>query len=102
PPSAAHWLGTDELGRDILSRIIHGSRITLYIVTLVVVIAAPLGLLMGTVSGYFGGWLDAGLMRVTDIFLAFPRCSLALAFVAALGPGPETAVIAIAITAGPT
>jgi peptide/nickel transport system permease protein len=102
PPSAAHWLGTDELGRDILSRIIHGSRITLYIVTLVVVIAAPLGLLIGTVSGYFGGWIDAVLMRVTDIFLAFPRLILALAFVAALGPGIENAVIAIAITAWPT
>ena len=81
PPSAAHWFGTDELGRDILSRIIHGSRITLYIVTLVVVIAAPVGLLVGTVAGYFGGWVDAVLMRLTDIFLAFPRLILALAFV---------------------
>jgi len=101
PPSGAHWLGTDELGRDILSRIIHGSRITLYIVTLVVVIAAPIGLLVGTVSGYFGGWVDAILMRVTDIFLAFPRLILALAFVAALGPGIDNAVIAISITAWP-
>lgn len=102
PPGADHWLGTDELGRDILSRIIHGSRITLYIVTLVVVIAAPIGLLVGTVSGYFGGWVDAVLMRVTDIFLAFPRLILALAFVAALGPGIDNAVIAISITAWPT
>ncbi|MFW5679852.1 MAG: nickel transporter permease [Pseudomonadota bacterium] len=101
PPSAAHWLGTDELGRDILSRIIHGSRITLYIVTLVVVIAAPVGLLVGTVAGYLGGWIDTVLMRLTDIFLAFPRLILALAFVAALGPGIENAVIAIAITAWP-
>lgn len=102
PPGPEHWLGTDELGRDILSRILHGARITLYIVTLVVVIAAPVGLLVGTVAGYFGGWLDALLMRLTDIFLAFPRLILALAFVAALGPGIDNAVIAIAITAWPT
>lgn len=101
PPSAAHWLGTDELGRDILSRIIHGSRITLFIVLLVAVISAPVGLLIGTVAGYFGGWIDRLLMGVTDIFLSMPRLILALAFVAALGPGIENAVIAIAITAWP-
>ena len=71
-PSRDHWLGTDELGRDILSRIIHGSRITLYIVTLVVVIAAPIGLLVGTVSGYFGGWVDSLLMRFTEAMLTIP------------------------------
>jgi peptide/nickel transport system permease protein len=101
PPSAAHWLGTDDQGRDILSRLIHGTRITLYVVLLVAVLAAPIGLLVGTVSGYAGGWLDAVLMRTTDIFLAFPRLILALAFVAALGPGIENAVIAIAITSWP-
>lgn len=101
PPSAAHWMGTDELGRDILSRVIHGARITLMIVLLVAVIAAPLGLLIGTVSGYFGGWTDRILMGLTDIFLSLPRLILALAFVAALGPGIENAVIAIAITAWP-
>jgi len=101
PPSAAHWLGTDDQGRDILSRLIHGSRVTLYVVGLVAVLAAPLGLLVGTASGYAGGWVDAVLMRVTDIFLAFPRLILALAFVAALGPGIENAVIAIAITSWP-
>ena len=101
PPSAAHWLGTDDQGRDILSRLIHGSRITLYVVLLVAVLAAPIGLLVGTASGYAGGWLDALLMRITDIFLAFPRLILALAFVAALGPGIENAVIAIAITSWP-
>lgn len=100
-PSAAHWMGTDELGRDILSRIIHGTRITLFIVLLVAVISAPLGLLIGTVSGYFGGWVDRVLMGLTDIFLSFPRLIMALAFVAALGPGIENAVIAIAITAWP-
>lgn len=101
PPSAAHWMGTDELGRDILSRVIHGARITLFIVLLVAVIAAPLGLLIGTVSGYFGGWVDRMLMGLTDVFLSMPRLILALAFVAALGPGIENAVIAIAITAWP-
>jgi peptide/nickel transport system permease protein len=101
PPSAAHWLGTDELGRDIFSRIVWGSRLTLVIVALVGIIVGPLGLLVGTVAGYAGGWLDTVLMRVTDIFLAFPRLILALAFVAALGPGIENAIIAIAITAWP-
>ena len=100
-PSAAHWLGTDDQGRDILSRLIHGSRITLFVVVLVAVLAAPIGLLVGTVAGYAGGWVDALLMRITDIFLAFPRLILALAFVAALGPGIENAVIAIAITSWP-
>jgi peptide/nickel transport system permease protein len=100
-PSAANWLGTDDQGRDILSRLIHGSRITLYVVALVAVLAAPVGLLVGTVSGYAGGVIDAVLMRITDIFLAFPRLVLALAFVAALGPGIENAVIAIAITSWP-
>ncbi|MDX8348111.1 ABC transporter permease [Cognatiyoonia sp. IB215446] len=101
PPSAAHWMGTDELGRDILSRVIHGARITLLIVLLVAVIAAPLGLLIGVVAGYFGGWIDRILMGLTDIFLSLPRLILALAFVAALGPGIENAVIAIAITGWP-
>ncbi|MFN3646600.1 MAG: ABC transporter permease [Gemmobacter sp.] len=101
PPSAAHWMGTDELGRDILSRVIHGARITLVIVLLVAVISAPLGLIVGAVSGYFGGWVDRVMMGLTDIFLSMPRLILALAFVAALGPGIENAVIAIAITAWP-
>ena len=100
-PSAAHWFGTDDQGRDILSRLMHGSSITLYVVALVAVLAAPIGLLVGTAAGYAGGWVDAVLMRITDIFLAFPRLILALAFVAALGPGIENAVIAIAITSWP-
>ena len=101
PPSPAHWLGTDDQGRDIASRLLHGSRITLFVVALVALTAAPLGLLVGTVSGYAGGWVDALLMRITDIFLAFPKLILALALVAALGPGIENAVIAIAITSWP-
>ncbi|MEO5323216.1 ABC transporter permease [Mesorhizobium sp. CC13] len=100
-PGAAYWLGTDDQGRDILSRLIYGSRLTLQVVVLVAVIAAPIGLLVGTVSGYAGGWVDAVLMRITDIFLAFPKLVLALAFVAALGPGIENAIIAIALTSWP-
>ncbi len=101
PPSAAHWFGTDDQGRDILSRVIFGTRITLVVVVLVALLAAPIGLAVGTVAGYAGGYVDATLMRITDIFLAFPRLILALAFVAALGPGIENAVIAIAITSWP-
>jgi peptide/nickel transport system permease protein len=101
PPSAAHWFGTDDQGRDILSRVIFGTRITLVVVVLVALLAAPIGLAVGTVAGYAGGYIDATLMRITDIFLAFPRLILALAFVAALGPGIENAVIAIAITSWP-
>jgi peptide/nickel transport system permease protein len=101
PPSAAHWLGTDSLGRDILSRLIHGSRITLFIVGTVALIAPVIGLIIGTVAGFAGGWVDQVLMRITDIFLAFPKLILALAFVAALGAGIGNAVLALAITAWP-
>ena len=100
-PGAQHWLGTDELGRDILSRLLFGTRITLGIVALVTAIAAPIGLAIGCMAGYAGGWVDAALMRVTDVFLALPRLILALAFVAALGPGIENAVLAIALVAWP-
>ncbi|MEM7025962.1 MAG: ABC transporter permease, partial [Pseudomonadota bacterium] len=101
PPGGDHIMGTDELGRDIWSRLVYGARITLMIVVLVSVIAAPLGLLLGTVSGVMGGIVDIAIMRVTDLFLAFPSLILALAFVAALGPGLENAVVAIALTAWP-
>jgi peptide/nickel transport system permease protein len=101
PPSVEHWMGTDDLARDIFSRVVHGARLTLMVVALVAIIATPIGLLVGTTSGYYGGWLDTVLMRITDIFLAFPRLILALAFVAALGPGIENAIIAIAITSWP-
>lgn len=102
PPSAQHWMGTDELGRDIWSRVVYGSRITLTIVLLVAVIAAPVGLVVGAVAGYFGGWTDRILMGITDIFLSMPKLILALAFVAALGPGIQNAIIAIAIATWPS
>jgi peptide/nickel transport system permease protein len=101
PPSSAHWMGTDELGRDIWSRVIYGSQITLSIVLLVAIIAAPVGLLVGAIAGYFGGWIDKVLMGITDIFLSMPKLILALAFVAALGPGIQNAIIAIAIATWP-
>lgn len=101
PPSAQHWFGTDELGRDILSRIVHGAQITVRIVLMVSLIVGPFGLLVGIVAGYFGGPVDAVLMRITDIFLSLPRLVLALAFVAALGTGINNAIIAIAVTSWP-
>ncbi len=100
-PGADYWLGTDQLGRDLLSRVIYGTRPTLLIVTLVAVLSAPLGLAVGICAGYFGGLVNALLMRITDVFMAFPRLVLALALVAVLGPGIVNAVIAIAITAWP-
>lgn len=101
PPSAENWMGTDELGRDIWSRVVFGARITLVIVAMVAILAAPAGLIIGAVAGYFGGWVDKVLMGVTDVFLSMPKLILALAFVAALGPGIENAIIAIAITSWP-
>jgi len=102
PPGTGEFLlGSDDQGRDIYSRLIYGSRLTLIVVVLVAIISAPIGLIVGTVSGYAGGWVDATLMRITDIFLAFPKLVLALAFVAALGPGIQNAIIAIAITSWP-
>jgi len=100
-PGAHHWFGTDQVGRDLYSRIVYGSRPTLAIVSLVVLIVGPIGLVVGAVAGYAGGKVDAVLMRITDIFLAFPGLVLALAFVAALGPGLVNAVIAISLTHWP-
>lgn len=74
-PNAAHWFGTDELGRDILSRILYGGRVTLGMVIAVVVLVAPIGLAIGCIAGYFGGIVDTVLMRVTDVFLAFRASS---------------------------
>jgi len=101
PSSAAHWLGTDELGRDVYSRLLFGGRVTLGMVVSIVLLVAPFGLLVGCIAGYAGGLLDRIMMRVTDVFLAFPQLILALAFVAALKPGITSTVLAIALTAWP-
>ena len=101
PPGPGHWFGTDEFGRDVMSRLLYGTRITLFIVVLVTVVVGPLGMAVGVVAGYYGGRVDAVLMRLTDVVLSFPSLILALAFVAALGPGLDHAVLAIALTAWP-
>jgi peptide/nickel transport system permease protein len=98
---AEFWFGADELGRDIYSRLVYGSRLTLLIVGAGHRHLRALGLLIGTVAGTYGGWTDRIFMRITDVFLAFPKLLLALAFVAALGPGIENAALAITLTAWP-
>jgi peptide/nickel transport system permease protein len=100
-PSLAHLAGTDEFGRDIFSRLVHGTRITIQTVLSVSVIVGPIGLVIGVVAGFFGGRTDAILMRATDIVLSFPSLILALAFAAALGAGLGTAIVAISLTAWP-
>src|SRR6266545_4189253 len=101
PPSAAHWLGTDQLGRDVLSRMIYGARISLLIGIVVVGLAASVGTFVGLVAGYAGGWLDEGLMRLTDVFFAFPALILAMAISGALGSSLTNAMIAIAVVSWP-
>ena len=101
PPSADALVRHRRTRPRHLARTLYGARVTLTIVVLVSVIVVPIGLAVGTIAGYLGGWVDAVLMRITDIFLAFPRLILALAFAAALGPGIENAVIAISLTSWP-
>lgn len=100
-PGNGHLFGTDELGRDIFSRLVWGARITLTIIFLVSIVVGPIGLIVGTTSGYLGGRIDTVMMRITDIFLSFPSLILSLAFVAALGPSLNNAIIAIGLTAWP-
>lgn len=97
PPSAAHWLGTDQLGRDIASRLLYGTRISLIIGIVVVASAGVFGTVVGIVAGYAGGLVDEALMRVTEVFLAFPPLILAMAVAGALGPSLTNAIIAIAV-----
>ena len=101
PPSAAHWFGTDTLGRDILARVVYGARPTLAVVALVLLLSVPAGLAVGAAAGLQGGLVDAVLMRIADIFMAFPRLILALAISATLTVGLWTTVIAIALTGWP-
>lgn len=100
-PTAEHWLGTDNLGRDLWSRLIYGARISLSIGIISVTVAALIGTTVGLAAGYFGGWVDMLLMRVTDVFLGFPAVVLTLAIVAVLGPGIlniSAAIIAVTWT----
>jgi dipeptide transport system permease protein len=94
-------LGTDDVGHDMLSRLIHGARYSLFIGTVVVALAVVMGVVLGLIAGFFGGWIDTVIMRVMDIFLAFPSLLLALALVAVLEPGLINAIIAIAIVLQP-
>ncbi len=98
PPSRAHPLGTDYLGRDVWARLLFGGRSSLTMGMLVVAVAALIGIPLGAVAGYYGGWIDNALMRITDVFLAFPPLLLAIAIAAALGASFLNAMIAIAVT----
>lgn len=100
-PSAEHWLGTDGFGRDLLSRVMFGTRPTLLLVALILLLTVPLGLLVGMTAGYRSGWVELVLMRITDAFLALPSLVIALAFVAILGPGLLNGALALALTSWP-
>jgi peptide/nickel transport system permease protein len=102
PPSSAHWFGTDELGRDVLSRVLSGARITLPLSVLLVVLAMLIGAVIGALAGFFGGWVDNALMRLADLFFAFPGIILAMAVAAALGPQLRNAVIAVVAVSWPS
>ena len=97
PRSSEHWLGTDKLGRDILSRIIYGGRISLLVGITTVALSLAIGIVIGSLSGYFGGWIDQMLMRLVDILMAFPGILLAIAFTAVLGPGLDHVILALCL-----
>lgn len=97
PPSGEHWLGTDALGRDVLSRTLHGAAYTIPVAVMVVVAAVIIGSALGAISGYYGGWLDAVIMRAADVTLSFPPILLAMTVAATLGPGLPNAGLAMII-----
>lgn len=100
-PDAAHWLGTDAFGRDVLTRVLHGGRVTLGIGVGVIAIAFSVGVTYGTLSGFAGGWVDVVMMRIVDAVLSFPALVLAIALAAAFGASLENAMLAVAITLAP-
>jgi len=101
PPSHAHWLGTDGFGRDLLSRVVYGARPTLLLVSLILLLTIPVGLLIGISAGYIGGWFERIVMRLTDIVMSLPSLVMALALVAILGPGLMNGALALAFTSWP-
>lgn len=96
PPDISHWMGTDNLGRDMASRVITGTQLAVQSCLIILITAIVIGILVGLISGYYGGWVDEIFMRVSDVFIAFPGLVLALAIAAALGPNLTNAMIAIA------
>lgn len=100
-PSASHWFGTDELGRDIVSRVLYGLRSSMVVALITACLAGAVGIALGLLSGYVGGWLDAIMMRVIDVVLAFPAILLALVMVAIMGGGPVPLVLALAVVGIP-
>lgn len=100
-PNAENWFGTDQLGRDIFSRVVHGARISMPYALQLVVLAAVIGTIAGAVAGYFGGWVDGVIMRAADLVMSFPDIILAMAVVAALGPNLFNAVLAVVIVSWP-
>ena len=100
-PDAVHWLGTDVFGRDVLTRVLHGGRVTLGIGVGVIAIAFSVGVTYGTLSGFAGGWADVVMMRIVDAILSFPALVLAIALAAAFGASLENAMLAVAITLAP-
>ncbi|MFD1736981.1 nickel transporter permease [Bacillus salitolerans] len=102
PPSIEHWMGTDDKGRDVLSRVIYGSQLSLTVGVVSVLIGAFFGIMLGLISGYYGKWIDTVIMRIIDILLAFPGLLLALAIVSALGPSLINVMLAVGIFSIPT
>lgn len=100
-PNAEHWFGTDQLGRDVFSRVIYGARISIPYALQLVVMASVIGTVAGAIAGYFGGWIDGVIMRAADLVMAFPDIILAMAVVAALGPGLFNAVLAVVVVSWP-
>lgn len=101
PPSAEHWLGTDELGRDMFSRLLYGARISLRVGLISVAIGIVIGVPLGAISAYYGGWVDLIVQRVIDVMLAFPGILLAIVLVSTLGVGLENVMIAVGIVSVP-
>lgn len=97
PPSEAHWLGTDTVGRDVLSRVIFGSRVSLAVAVVAVSISLTIGVLFGATSGFFGGWVDAALQRVTEVLMAFPALLLIITIATALGPSLRNSMLIIGL-----